>query len=154
VLDSPDTNFWMKTAYTIPDTPRADMKPGQANVPMVPINKLNPRSFITNLKAGATIKAGAPVLVRGIAFGGDTGVKRVDFSADGGRNWRAAQLGKDEGKYGFRQWWGRFTPAARGDTTLMVRCTNASGEAQPAEPNWNPSGFMRNVIESTPITVA
>ncbi len=39
VLDSPDTNFWMKTAYTIPDTPHADMKPGQANVPMVPINK-------------------------------------------------------------------------------------------------------------------
>ncbi len=38
VLDSPDTNFWMKTAYTIPDTPHADMKPGQANVPMVPIN--------------------------------------------------------------------------------------------------------------------
>jgi DMSO/TMAO reductase YedYZ molybdopterin-dependent catalytic subunit len=154
VLDSPDTNFWMKTAYTIPDTPHADMKPGQANVPMVPINKLNPRSFITNLKAGSTIKTGAPVLVRGIAFGGDTGVKQVDFSADGGKNWRAAQLGKDEGKYSFRQWQARFTPGARGDTTLMVRCTNSSGEAQPAEPNWNPAGFMRNVIESTPVTVA
>jgi DMSO/TMAO reductase YedYZ molybdopterin-dependent catalytic subunit len=154
VLDSPDTNFWMKTAYTIPDTPHADMKPGQANVPMVPINKLNPRSFITNLKAGATIKTGAPVLLRGIAFGGDTGVKQVDFSADGGKNWRAAQLGKDEGKYSFRQWQARFTPGARGDIALMVRCTNSSGEAQPAEPNWNPAGFMRNVIESTPITVA
>jgi DMSO/TMAO reductase YedYZ molybdopterin-dependent catalytic subunit len=154
VLDSPDTNFWMKTAYTIPDTPHADMKLGQANVPMVPINKLNPRSFITNLKAGATIKTGAPVLLRGIAFGGDTGVKQVDFSADGGKNWRAAQLGKDEGKYSFRQWQARFTPGARGDTTLMVRCTNSSGEAQPAEPNWNPAGFMRNVIESTPVTVA
>jgi DMSO/TMAO reductase YedYZ molybdopterin-dependent catalytic subunit len=154
VLDSPDTNFWTKTAYTIPDTPHADMKPGQANVPMVPINKLNPRSFITNLKAGSTVKAGAPALLRGIAFGGDTGVKRVDFSADGGKTWRAAQLGKDEGKYSFRQWQARFTPAAKGDATLMVRCTNASGEAQPAEPNWNPSGFMRNVIESTPIRVA
>jgi DMSO/TMAO reductase YedYZ molybdopterin-dependent catalytic subunit len=154
VLDSPDTNFWMKTAYTIPDTPHADMKPGQANVPMVPINKLNPRSFITNLKAGSTVKAGAPSLLRGIAFGGDTGVKRVDFSADGGKTWRAAQLGKDEGKYSFRQWQARFTPAAKGDTALMVRCTNTSGDAQPAEANWNPAGFMRNVIESTPVTVA
>ena len=154
VLDSPDTNFWTKTAYTIPDTPHADMKPGQANVPMVPINKLNPRSFITNLKAGSTVKASAPALLRGIAFGGDTGVKQVDFSADGGKTWRAAQLGKDEGKYSFRQWQAQFTPAAKGDATLMVRCTNASGEAQPAEPNWNPSGFMRNVIESTPIRVA
>src|SRR5580692_9856664 len=70
VLDSPDSNFWMKTAYTIPDTPHADMKPGQANVPMVPINRLNPRSFITNIEAGSTVKAGKPTSVRGIAFGG------------------------------------------------------------------------------------
>ena len=154
VLDSPDTNFWTKTAYTIPDTPHADMKPGQANVPMVPINRLNPRSFITNIEAGSTVKAGKPTSVRGIAFGGDTGVKQVEFSSDGGKNWRAAQLGKDEGKYSFRQWQTRFTPSAKGNTTLMVRCTNSSGEVQPAEPNWNPSGFMRNVIESTSVSVA
>jgi DMSO/TMAO reductase YedYZ molybdopterin-dependent catalytic subunit len=154
VLDSPDTNFWMKTAYTIPDTPHADMKPGQANVPMVPINKLVPRSFITNLKPGATVKAGAATTVRGIAFGGDTGVKQVDFSADGGKTWKPAQLGKDEGKYSFRQWQTTFTPTAKGDVTLMVRCTNSNGDAQPAEVNWNPSGFMRNVIESTAVTVA
>jgi hypothetical protein len=150
VLDGPDTNFWMKTAYTIPDTPHADMKPGQANVPMVPINKMVPRSSITN---GASFPAGRSVAVRGIALGGSDGVKQVDFSADGGKNWRAAQLGKDEGKYSFRQWQSEFTPAARGDATLMVRCTNTSGEAQPAEPNWNPAGFMRNVIESTAVSV-
>jgi hypothetical protein len=154
VLDSPDTNYWMKTAYTIPDTPHADMKPGQTNVPMVPINKMVPRSFITNLKAGTTIKAGPSIAVRGIAFGGDTGVKQVDFSADGGKTWTPAQLGKDEGKYSFRQWQTNFTPAAKGDLTLMVRCTNANGEAQPAEPNWNPAGFMRNVIEPTAVTIA
>jgi DMSO/TMAO reductase YedYZ molybdopterin-dependent catalytic subunit len=153
-LDTPDTNFWMKTAYTIPDTPHADMKPGQANVPMVPINKMVPRSFITNLKAGATLKAGAPATVRGIAFGGDTGVKQVDFSADGGKTWSPAELGKDEGKYGFRRWQTKFKPSAKGDLTLMVRCTNSNGDAQPAVPNWNPAGFMRNVIESTAVTVA
>jgi len=154
VLDSPDTNYWMETAYTIPDTPHADMKPGQANVPMVPINKMVPRSFITDLKAGTTIKAGASIVVRGIAFGGNTGVKQVDFSADGGKTWSLAHLGKDEGKYSFRQWQTNFVPAAKGALTLMVRCTNANGEAQPAEPNWNPAGFMRNVIESTVVTVA
>ena len=154
VLDSPDTNYWMKTAYTIPDTPHADMRPGQTNVPMVPINKMVPRSFITNLKGGTTIKAGASIVVRGIAFGGNTGVKQVDFSADGGKTWSLAHLGKDEGKYSFRQWQTNFVPAAKGALTLMVRCTNANGEAQPAEPNWNPAGFMRNLIESTAVTVA
>ncbi len=53
VLDQPDANFWMKTAYTIPDTPNADMKPGQTGVAMVPINRMVPRSFITNLASGA-----------------------------------------------------------------------------------------------------
>jgi hypothetical protein len=38
--------------------------------------------------------------------------------------------------------------------TLQARCTNANGEAQPTEPNWNPGGFMRNVIESVRLVVA
>jgi DMSO/TMAO reductase YedYZ molybdopterin-dependent catalytic subunit len=153
VLDSPDTNFWMKTAYTIPDTPHADIKPGQTGVPLVPINKLNPRSFITNIMEGAKLAAGEPAAVRGIAFGGDTGVKRVDFSHDGGKTWGAAHLGKDEGKYSFRRWQTRFTPE-KGDHTLMVRCTNDRDDVQPDQPNWNPSGFMRNVIEATPVSAA
>jgi DMSO/TMAO reductase YedYZ molybdopterin-dependent catalytic subunit len=50
VLDQPDTNYWMATAYKIPDTPGADMRPGETGVPMVPINKMVPRSFVTNLR--------------------------------------------------------------------------------------------------------
>ncbi len=153
VLDSPDTNFWMATAYTIPDTPGANMTPGQTGVKMVPINKMVPRSFITNLKSGATVPASKPLALRGIAFGGDTEVKRVDISSDGGKSWHAAQLGKDEGKYSFRAWTMHFTPA-KGDYTLMVRCTNSANLAQPQQPNWNPAGFLHNSIETTPITAA
>jgi hypothetical protein len=115
---------------------------------------MNPRSFITNIKAGDTLRAGAPTLVRGSAFGGDKGVSRVDVSSDGGKSWQPAELGKDEGKYSFRQWQTRFTLPDRGDRVLMVRCTNSAGETQPDKPNWNPSGFMRNVIEQTAIVVA
>jgi DMSO/TMAO reductase YedYZ molybdopterin-dependent catalytic subunit len=154
VLDTPDTNFWTKTAYTIPDTPNGNTTPGQTGVKMVPISKMNPRSFITNIRAGSTIAAGKPTLVRGFAFGGYAGVKRVDFSSDGGKTWHAAQLGSDEGKYSFQEWHARFTPEKKGDYTLMVRCTNSAGEVQPNEPNWNPAGFMRNVIESTSVTAA
>jgi DMSO/TMAO reductase YedYZ molybdopterin-dependent catalytic subunit len=154
VLDQPDTNFWTQTAYTIPDTPHANIKPGETGVRMVPINRMVPRSFITNIKAGDTLRTGAPTLARGIAFGGDAGVARVDFSSNGGQSWQQAELGKDEGKYSFRQWQIRFNPPDRGDRVLMVRCTSSSGETQPATPNWNPSGFMRNVIEQTAVVVA
>ncbi len=152
VLDKPDDNYWTKTAYTIPDTPHANVTPGQTGVKMVPINRMVPRSFITNIKAGASVSAGASTLARGIAFGGDTGVAKVDFSADGGKTWQPAKLGKDEGKYSFRQWETNFTLADKGAHSLMVRCTNSDGVAQPDAANWNPSGFMRNVIETTPVT--
>jgi DMSO/TMAO reductase YedYZ molybdopterin-dependent catalytic subunit len=153
VLDQPDTNYWMKTAYLAPDTPHANMKPGETGVKMVPITRLVPRSFITNIKVGDTLQVGAPTLARGIAFGGDTGVSRVDFSSDRGKSWQQAQLGSDEGKYGFRQWQINFTVSNRGANVLMVRCTNSRDEAQPDIPNWNPGGFMRNVIEQTAIVV-
>jgi len=149
VLDRPDDNFWMKTAYKIPDTPGANMKPDQADVPMVPISKMVPRSFTTNLKSGDMVSAGAPLPVRGIAFGGDCGVTRVELSIDGGKSWQEAQLGKDEGKYGFRQWHAEPTLPAPGNYSVMVRCTNENGVVQPSTPNWNPGGYMRNVIEST-----
>jgi DMSO/TMAO reductase YedYZ molybdopterin-dependent catalytic subunit len=153
VLDGPDDTFWMKSAYLIPDTPGATMKPGQTGLTMVPINKMVPRSFVTNLTAGATLKAGAKTTVRGIAFGGSTGVKSVEISLDGGIHWLPTVLGRDEGKYSFRQWQAEFAPAA-GAVSIMVRCTNSDGLAQPATPNWNPGGFMHNAIETVPLTVA
>jgi len=148
VLDQPDTNYWTKVAYTIPDTPHASAKPGETGVKMIPINRMVPRSFVTNIASGTKVKAAAPMTLRGIAFGGDCGVASVDFSIDRGKSWHQAQLGKDEGKYGFRQWQTQLTLPGAGEYSLLVRCTNSNGVAQPDVPNWNPAGFMRNVMES------
>jgi DMSO/TMAO reductase YedYZ molybdopterin-dependent catalytic subunit len=153
VLEAPDDNFWTTSAYLIPDTPGADMKPGQAGVKMVPINKMVPRSFVTNLQDGATLKAGAKTLLRGIAFGGSTGVQSVEISLDGGARWLPTVLGRDEGKYSFRQWQTEFVPAA-GAVSVMVRCTNSDGLVQPVAQNWNPSGFMHNAIETLHLRAA
>jgi DMSO/TMAO reductase YedYZ molybdopterin-dependent catalytic subunit len=152
VLDGADDNYWTKTAYRIPDTPGADIRPGATGVPTVPINRMVPRSFITNVKPGATLHAGAANPLRGIAFGGDTGVARVDVSGDGGKTWQPAALGPDQGKYSFRRWQAPFTPPSAGAYALAVRCTNTDGAVQPATPNWNPAGFMRNVIETTAVS--
>ena len=80
----------MKTAYLIPDTPRADMKPGQAG-DTVPINRMVARSFITNVGRDARLKANASVLLRGMAMGEDCGVAKVEVSADGGQTWARSQ---------------------------------------------------------------
>jgi DMSO/TMAO reductase YedYZ molybdopterin-dependent catalytic subunit len=154
VLDKPDSNFWMTKAYLVPDTPDGDVRPGQTGVKLVPISRMLPRSFITNLLQGTKVHLGAPTLVRGIAFGGDAGVARVDFSADNGKTWRPALLGPGEGKYSFRRWQAEITVPAPGANSLMSRCTNTAGVTQPDKPNWNPGGFMRNVIESIQVTAA
>ena len=154
VLDQPDTNYWTKVAYTIPDTPHASIKPGETDVKMVPINRMVPRSFITNIASGSKVNAATPTTLRGIAFGGDYGVASVDFSIDGGQSWRRAQLGKDEGKYGFRQWQTQLTLPAPGKYSLLIRCANSNGVEQPDTANWNPAGFMRNVTESIDVVAA
>ncbi len=58
VLDKPDDNFWTTKAYLIPDTPFANVLPGQKDVKMVPINRMLPRSFFTNVQDGAVLKVG------------------------------------------------------------------------------------------------
>src|SRR5437879_1119732 len=69
VLEQPDTNYWTKVAYTIPETPHASTKPGETGVKMIPINRMVPRSFVTNIASGNKVKAAAPTTLRRIAFG-------------------------------------------------------------------------------------
>jgi DMSO/TMAO reductase YedYZ molybdopterin-dependent catalytic subunit len=154
VLNKPDDDFWMTKAYLIPDTPFANVKPGAIDFKSVPINRMPPRSFFTNVTDSTTVKSGATALVRGIAFGGDCGVSKVELSVDEGKTWRNTDLGTDEGKYGFRQWSTQVTAPQSGRLSLQVRCTNTKGESQPSEPNWNSGGFMRNVIERVQLAVA
>jgi DMSO/TMAO reductase YedYZ molybdopterin-dependent catalytic subunit len=153
VLDTPDSNYWMATAYRIPDMPHASVQPGQTGFKTVPINRMVPRSFFTNLRSGDTVHAGATVPLRGIALGGDCGVTQVDISTDQGQTWQKTSLGRDAGKYSFRQWSTQIRAPQSGKLVLQARCTNTKGEAQPSQPNWNPGGFMRNVIESVEITL-
>ena len=153
VLDRPDDGYWTAKAYRIPTTPNANVAPGAKDFPTEPINRMVPRSWITNHADGARL-AHAPTLpVRGIAMGGDTGVARVEISTDRGNSWQPATLGPDEGKYSFRRFDANVRVPGRGALTLMSRCTNAAGVTQPMTPNWNPSGFMRGCVEATTVTL-
>lgn len=152
VLDRVDENYWMAIAYTVPDTPHANIVPGQTGVPMVPISRMVPRSFFTNITDGASLPTDAAATIRGIAFGGDAGVAKVELSMDDGQTWQPATLGDDFGKYSFRRWQAAVPRLTPGRHSLKVRCTNLNGEAQPATPNWNTSGFMLNAVETAHVS--
>jgi DMSO/TMAO reductase YedYZ molybdopterin-dependent catalytic subunit len=152
VLSAPDDGYWMASAYKIPATPRANVVPGATGFPTVPINRMIPRSWVTSLDEGQAIAFDRSIPMGGIAMGGDCGVAKVDVSTDG-RAWYETMLGTDHGKYSFRRWDARVPLTHSGPTTLMSRCWNTAGVAQPVTPIWNPSGFMRGNVETTNIVV-
>jgi sulfite dehydrogenase (cytochrome) subunit A len=152
-IDTVDDNFWMKTAYRIPDTPGNTVAPTDKGYPTIPINKMTIRSFITNVTAGATLHPGAQT-IRGIAFTNGERLKKVDFSSDGGTTWRAASLGPNYGNFSFRQWEAGFTPERGKSYVLACRATAVDGDTQTTVPVWNPGGYLRNVIETYKVGVA
>lgn len=145
-------NFWMTTAYRVPDNGCGCVRPGEAAAATRPIGRFKPRSLITNLHDRAAIPAGRPQPVRGIAFDGGSGIARVELSLDGGLHWQDTTLGADIGRYAFRQWQAqiRLPP---GRHVVMARATARNGERQPLEPQWNPSGYQRNVVERLTLEV-
>jgi len=153
VIDNVFDGFWMKTAYRIPDNDCACVEPGTAPKATIPINRLTVRSFITSIVDGAKVKAGAETRLRGIAFDGGKGIKMVEVSTDGGKTWRQAALGRNLGKYSFREWHLAVKLPA-GEHQLKVRATSNDGKMQPLEALWNPAGYMRNVVETVRVTAA
>ncbi len=154
ITDDLFKGFWMDPGYRIPDDACAAIEPGLKPKRTIPISRFNVRSFLTSVVDGATLKNGQAVTLRGIAFDGGYGITEVAVSDDDGRSWRAAELGKDLGKYSFREWTLPFTPTRVGAIALRVKATNRLGQSQPMEPLWNPAGYMRNVVETTTVTVA
>ena len=153
VIDQPYEGFWMNTAYRIPDNDCACVEPGTKPAATRPIGRLNVRSFITSLRDGARLRADQPLVVKGIAFDGGQGIREVNFSIDGGKSWRGAQLGDDLGRYSFREFSFLFNPG-RGSYDLRVRAWSRSGQSQPLQAPWQPAGYMRNVVERVLVVAA
>ncbi len=75
-------------------------------------------------------KLNGPIEVKGIAYGGDRGVSRVEISFDGGQSWRDAQVYYAGGNLAWSLWKADWMPAAAGDYGLVVRATDGEGDVQ------------------------
>ncbi|WP_433887229.1 molybdopterin-dependent oxidoreductase [Pseudomonas vranovensis] len=153
VIDHTFDGFFMANAYRVPDNDCQCVPAGSVADKTRPIGKLKVRSFITSLQAGDRVKLGQPLTLQGITFDGGHGIRSVEVSEDGGRRWHPAQLGEDLGRYSFRQWTLAWRPRHLGKVGLQVRATSNNGEQQPRTLQWNPAIYLKNDIESTPVTV-
>ena len=78
-------------------------------------------------------KVGQPAEVRGMAFGGDRGISKVEVSTDDGKNWNDAQIPSPGTKISWSLWSYQWTPEKPGQTTLVVRATDGDGKPQIAD---------------------
>ncbi len=143
--------FFMKTAYR---HPTRTVAPGAAvdAALMTPVTAIGAKSVIASPEEGQAVTQG-PVIVRGVAWAGESPVTRVDVSTDSGRTWQPAKLGSDQARYAWRMWEAKWTPQQPGSYLLMARAVTRSGEMQPLVQEWNPSGYSWNVVPQVRVEV-
>jgi DMSO/TMAO reductase YedYZ molybdopterin-dependent catalytic subunit len=78
---------------------------------------------------GDIVKLG-PLEVGGVAFAGTRGIRKVEYSTDGGSSWKEAPFDPPLSKLTWVVWRATWTPAAEGAYRLSVRATDGSGVLQ------------------------
>jgi DMSO/TMAO reductase YedYZ molybdopterin-dependent catalytic subunit len=74
--------------------------------------------------------ARAGIAVRGVAFGGDRGISRVEVSFDDGASWLEAKLDYPGTKLTWALWSYDWRPAGPDNYTMVVRATDGEGAVQ------------------------
>src|SRR5262249_33561171 len=86
VLSVPDENFWMKTGYRVPDTPRGNTTPEAmkaGGVKTVPITRMPVRSFLGSPDGASKGPARRSLRLRGMGFNGYRAIVQGELARDG-----------------------------------------------------------------------
>ena len=94
-----------------------------------------------------------PIEVKGIAFGGDRGISRVEISDDDGETWTDASIHYAGTKLTWALWTYEWRPDGPDDYTLVVRATDGEGAVQEWEEDRSPfsgvTGFHKVIVHVT-----
>jgi DMSO/TMAO reductase YedYZ molybdopterin-dependent catalytic subunit len=78
---------------------------------------------------GGVVKLG-PVTISGVAFAGTRGIKKVEYSTDGGSTWSEAPFKAPLSTLTWVLWSADWTPSAEGAYRIMARATDGTGALQ------------------------
>ncbi|HEY6196000.1 MAG TPA: sulfite oxidase [Candidatus Eisenbacteria bacterium] len=126
--------------------------PGEDPTAAAPVEALRVKSLITRPLEGSVVRPG-PVAMRGFAWAGAAGVKRVEISSDGGASWREATLTGETSPGAWRAWEAQVDAARSGDLVLLARATDGAGETQPMAARANAGGYGNNSIHQVSVHV-
>ena len=80
-----------------------------------------------------TIPLASSIRLKGIAFGGDRGISKVEVSTDGGDAWQEARIDYPGTRLGWTLWSLEWRSAQPGDHELVVRAIDSTGQVQISE---------------------
>ncbi len=143
ISDAEDPGFYMQTAYKFPTEP---IPPGGKPAQVKTLTLIPVKSLIARPTEGTALTPGKQT-IQGVAFGGKGPIATVEVSLDDGNSWQPAQLDRMPAPGAWQRW--RFEWRAQpGQYLLRTRATDAAGEVQPREPQWNPGGYLYNAWDS------
>lgn len=120
-----------------------------------PLHEMRIKSAITRPAAREMVRAGQPALVNGAAWTGDSDIRRVEISTDGGQNWAEARLLEPVHRFAWRRWEYEWrVPSRPGRAILMSRATDAVGSMQPDKPDPRFGSYAIHHILPVDVTIA
>jgi DMSO/TMAO reductase YedYZ molybdopterin-dependent catalytic subunit len=144
VLDQPHEGFFMDKVYRVFQKGE-DPKNGQV------VKAIVVKSIITEPVNAEKLPAGI-VPIRGAAYAGEVGIRKVEVSVDG-RTWTPAELIGLQESYAWRHWEYLCEIKKKGKRTIMARATDQNGRRQPDNAPWNVLGYGNNGIREHAVVV-
>jgi sulfane dehydrogenase subunit SoxC len=123
-----------------------------------PVTRMMPRALMVPpgtpdfLTRRRFVDAGHHVL-SGRAWSGWAAVRGVEVSVDGRGTWSEATMEEGPSPWAWSGWSFDWDAREPGDVELRCRATDAAGNVQPDEPDWNVGGYANNAIQRVDVTV-
>lgn len=87
------------------------------------------------------VKPGKKTTLKGVAFGADRGIDRVEVSTDDGQTWNEANIDYSASRLTWALWSFDWSPEDSGEHKLVVRATDGNGDLQVEQgSSINPNG--------------
>jgi DMSO/TMAO reductase YedYZ molybdopterin-dependent catalytic subunit len=147
--------FWMKSAYRLPTGAFATARFVSQETPEnTPITEMLVNSLITSPTPAARLKRGEPAQVSGKAWDAGAGIAVVEVSLDGRRSWREATLGRDLGRFAWREFQLPLDTSRGGPLEIVVRARSRNGATQPEALTFNAAGYHDNRVQTVRVEVS
>ena len=146
--------FWMKSAYRIPTGAFSTARFVSQETPeTTPITEMLVNSLITSPAPAARLRRGEAAHVAGKAWDSGSGISVVEVSIDGRQSWREATLGRDLGRFAWREFQLPLDTSKAGPLEIAVRARSRNGATQPEALTFNAAGYHDNRVQAVRVEV-